>query len=81
MNRAIVITRFLFFGPICSSESAGTSMPHSFSTRALVIDPLPKSDHLPEPVIGGARRQPELIARFTNRLAFNKDETVEFRLL
>ena len=56
-------------------------MPHSFSTRALVIDPLTKRDHLPEPVIGGARRQPELIARFTNRLAFNKDETVEFRLL
>ena len=56
-------------------------MPYSFSTRAFVIDTLPKGHHLPEPVIGGARRQPERIAGFTNRLAFDKDETAEFRLL
>ena len=56
-------------------------MPHIFSTRAFVIDSLPKGHHLLEPVIGGARRQTQLIARFTNRLAFDKDETAEFRLL
>jgi hypothetical protein len=80
MSRAIVVTRFFFFSPICSSESAGTSMPHSSSTRALVIDVLPKGNHLPEPVIRGARRQIQLIARFTNRFALDKDETTEFRL-
>ena len=56
-------------------------MPYSFSTRAFVIDTLPKGHHFPEPVIGGARRQSELVARFTNRLALDKDETAEFRLL
>lgn len=56
-------------------------MPHSFSARALVIDVLPKGHHLPEPVISCARRQTQLIARFTNGLAFDKDETTEFWLL
>jgi hypothetical protein len=81
MSRPIVVTRVFFFGPICSSESTGSSMPHLFSTRAFVIDALAKGHHLPEPVIGGARRQPEFIARFTNGLAFEKDETAEFWLL
>jgi len=56
-------------------------MPYSFSTRAFVIDTLPKGHHFPEPVIRRARRQSQLVARFTNRLALDKDETAEFRLL
>ena len=56
-------------------------MTQIFSARALVIDALPKRQHFPEPVISGAGGQCERVARFPNGLAFDKDETVEFRLL
>ena len=56
-------------------------MAQFLSARAPVIDALPKRHHFSEPVVSGARGQSERVTRFPNRLAFNKDETVEFRLL
>jgi hypothetical protein len=46
-----------------------------------VIQLLPKCHHFSEPVVTGARRKSKRVARFPNRLAFNKNEPVEFRFL
>jgi hypothetical protein len=51
------------------------------SARAPVIDLLPKCHHFPEPVVTGARGEPECVARFPNCLSFDKHEAVEFWFL
>ena len=56
-------------------------MAQFLSARAPVIDALPKRHHFSEPVVSGACGQSERVTRFPNRLAFDKDETAEFRLL
>src|SRR5579862_8570909 len=62
-------------------KPTGPPVAQFLATGTFVVDPLPNSKEFPIPVVAGAHRDAESVARLPNRLALDEHQLIERRLL
>src|SRR5580693_8450901 len=62
-------------------KSTGPSVAQFLAAGTFVVDPLPNSKHFLIPVVAGAHRDAESVARLPNRLSVHEHQPVKRRLL
>src|SRR5579863_2400578 len=58
-------------------KPTGPSVAQFLAAGTFVVDPLPNSKHFPIPVVAGAHRDAESVARLPNRLAIGEHQLIE----
>src|SRR5579863_1215762 len=62
-------------------KPTGPSVAQFLAAGTFVVDPLPNSKQFPIPVVAGAHRDAESVARLPNRLAIDEHQLIKRRLL
>src|SRR5277367_5830330 len=62
-------------------KPTGPPVAQFLAAGTFVVDPLPNSKHFPIPVVAGAHRDAESVARLPNRLAIDEHHLIKRRLL
>ena len=62
-------------------KPTGPTVAQFLAAGTFVVDPLPNSKHFLIPVVAGAHRDAEIVARLPNRLAIDEHQLIKRRLL
>jgi hypothetical protein len=74
---SFVLSRYLVFLP----KPTRPPVAQFFPAWTFVVDPLPDSQHFLIPVVAGAHRDAESVARLPNRVALDEDQPMKLWLL